>query len=330
MKKTLLIILSIIMVAASACSIKNKEPLSRTGFHLGTIVTVTLYGGNGEESLDKVFEEIERLESILSKHVEGSDIQKINAAAGVDSIELQPETIVVLTQSTRYYEISKGYFNITVGPLVSLWGIGTEDAAVPSEDDLAAALAKVNMDEFIFCCDTAELLKPGMSIDTGGISKGYIADKVAEIIKDEECIGAIINLGGNVLAVGKKPDGSKWKIGIQDPFEATGEYREVAEIGEMSVVTSGPYERNFEENGVVYHHIIDPFTGYPVVNEIAGVTIISEKSIDGDGLSTSVFAMGTEAGLELIENIENTECYIVLDDGSSIMSSGFGKYIVLN
>ncbi len=166
-----------------------------------------------------------------------------------------------------------------------------------------------------------------MSIDTGGIAKGFIADRIAEILKNEGCSGAIINLGGNVLTLGNKPDGSKWKIGIQDPFKSTGNYMEIVKVDEMSVVTSGPYERNFEEDGVLYHHILDPFTGYPVVNNIAGVTIISEKSIDGDGLSTSVFAMGVEEGLALTEKTDNTECYIVLDDGTIIMSTGFSDYL---
>jgi thiamine biosynthesis lipoprotein len=168
-----------------------------------------------------------------------------------------------------------------------------------------------------------------MSLDTGGIAKGFIADSIADIIKSENCSGALINLGGNVLAIGEKPDGSTWKIGIQDPFEPTGEYMQVVEVGEMSVVTSGPYERNFEEGGVTYHHILNPFTGYPIANDIAGVTVICEKSIDGDALSTTVFALGYEAGIKLIENIESTECYIVLKDGTIQMSSDFGKYIVL-
>ena len=153
----------------------------------------------------------------------------------------------------------------------------------------------------------AGLLEKGMSLDTGGIAKGYIADRVAEIAKAEGCSGALINLGGNVLTVGKKPDGTKWKIGIQDPFKPTGEYMQVVQVDEMSVVTSGPYERNFQENGIIYHHILNPFTGYPVANDIAGVTIICEKSIDGDGLSTTVFTLGAEAGIAIIENIDNTE-----------------------
>lgn len=327
MKKSLLIIITILLLISASCKRGNEEPLSRTGFHLNTIINITIYGGNGNETLDLAFDEVDRLEALLSKHVEGSDIYKINEAAGQTSIELQPDTMVLLAESKRFFELSKGFFDITVGPLVDLWGIGTEEAAVPAPNDLEAALDLVNMDAFDFCCSSAELLKDGMSIDTGGIAKGYIADKVAQVLKDEGCSGAVINLGGNVLTIGKKPDGSKWRIGVQDPFKSTGTYMEVVEIDEMSVVTSGPYERNFEEDGVVYHHILNPYTGYPIENNIAGVTVISGKSIDGDGLSTSIFAMGAKAGLELVEKTENTECYFVLNDGTIIMSSGFGKYI---
>lgn len=330
MKKLLAILITfILIISMAACNAGSNEPVSRSGFHLGTIITITVYGNNSEKILDKVFNEIKRLESILSKSIEGSDIYTINSTAGRSMEMVSPETYEILSESMRYYLASKGYFDITVGPLVDLWKIGTPEAAVPDDKSLNHALDLLGMDGLLLTGGDAGLKEPGMSIDVGGIAKGYIADKVSEILKNEKCSGAIINLGGNVLTVGEKPDGSKWKIGIQDPFKATGQYMTVVEVEEMSVVTSGPYERNFEENGIIYHHILDPFTGYPVVNDIAGVTIISEKSVDGDALSTSVFAMGREDGLALIETIENTECYIVLNDGTIIMSSGFGGYIVL-
>jgi thiamine biosynthesis lipoprotein len=329
MKKSMAILVFIVLVITLVSCGSGTEAYSRTGLNLGTVITVTIYGGNGEVTLDRIFDEIYRLESILSKSIETSDISKINQAAGETPVALQPETITVLVESLRFYEISNGYFNIAIGPLVELWGIGTENAAVPDENDILNALSKVDLRDLAIRGETAGLLEKGMSLDTGGIAKGYIADRVAEIAKAEGCSGALINLGGNVLTVGKKPDGTKWKIGIQDPFEPTGEYMQVVHVDEMSVVTSGPYERNFQENGITYHHILDPFTGYPVANDIAGVTVICEKSIDGDGLSTTVFALGAEAGIAIIENLDNTECYIILDDGTILMSSGFREYLAL-
>ena len=232
-------------------------------------------------------------------------------------------------KSVEYYVDSKGYFDITIGPLVDLWKIGTEEAVVPGEEEIISAMELLGMDNIILYSGDAGLAEPGMSIDIGGIAKGFIADKVVEILRTAGCNGAIINLGGNVLTLGEKPSGDKWKIGIQDPFEATGEYMKVVKIGEMSVVTSGPYERNFEEDGVVYHHILDPFNGYPVVNDIAGVTVISEKSIDGDGLSTAVFAMGLAEGLELIESLENTECLIIKTFWYPVIIFSFTKNVLL-
>lgn len=325
--KKLLPFIIIIVILITSCSVNNDVEVARTGFHLGTVISITIYGGNGEASLDRAFDEIVRLESILSKKIEGSDIHNINLYAGLEYVEINPETITVIEKSIEFYRKSEGFFDITIGPLVELWKIGTEEAAVPSSEEIRQTIEFIDIEKLDIHSNMVALTEPNMSIDTGGIAKGFIADRVAEILRDERCSGAIINLGGNVLSVGQKPDGSKWKIGIQDPFKSTGNYMEVVAIDEMSVVTSGPYERNFEENGVLYHHVLSPFTGYPVVNDIAGVTIISEKSIDGDGLSTSVFAKGVDDGLALIEITDNTECYIVLSDGTIIMSTGFSKYL---
>jgi len=328
MKRYMPLLLAIIIILfVAGCSSDNDTPVSKTGLHMSTVITITAYGDNAEETLDQAFDEIIRLESILSKTLEGSDIYEINEAAGSDVAQLTSETVNVITESLRYYELSKGYFDFSIGPLVDLWGIGTDHAMVPSDDDLSKAISKIDLDSLIFNGDSAGLPEAGMALDVGGIAKGYIADMVADIIRNSDCTGAVINLGGNVMTIGQKPDGSKWKVGLQDPFQTTGSYMEVVEVGEMSVVTSGPYERNFEENDVVYHHILNPFTGYPIENDIASVTIISKKSIDGDGLSTSVFAMGKTDGLALVESLDNTECYIVFEDGTILMSTGFSAYL---
>ena len=326
MKKIISALLCILVLFTS-CGMNSDIEFSRTGFHLGTVVSITVYGGNGESSLDLAFDEIIRLESILSKKIEGSDIYNINSNAGLEYVELKPESLLIIEKSLEYYKKSNGYFDITIGPLVDLWNIGTEEAAVPTPDEIENALVLIDINKLDFINDMIGLKEPLMSIDTGGIAKGYIADRIAEVLKNDGCSGVLINLGGNVLTAGEKPDGGKWRIGIQDPFKSTGNYMEIVTVDEMSVVTSGPYERNFVEDGVLYHHILDPFTGYPVVNNIAGVTIVSKKSIDGDGLSTAVFAMGIDDGLTLIEETDNTECYIVLNDGTIIMSSGFSDYL---
>ncbi|MDI3535253.1 MAG: FAD:protein transferase, partial [Thermosediminibacterales bacterium] len=166
------------------------------------------------------------------------------------------------------------------------------------------------------------LKKEEMMLDLGGIAKGYAADEVSKILKENHVKHAIVNLGGNVLAYGNKPDGSKWRIGIQKPFAPRGDYAGVVSVINKAVVTSGIYERYFEENGKIYHHILDPETGYPVENNLMSVTIITDKSIDADSLSTSVFAMGLKEGLNLIEKLDNTEAIFITKDSKIYLTSG--------
>lgn len=304
-----------------------QEPYSKTEFYLGTVVTIIIYDKNAEELMDGAMLEIERLENLLSGNIEDSDISKINSAAGIEAVEVSAETHEVITKGIEYHETSNGLFDISIGPLVDLWGIGTTNARVPTQDEINIAMDNIDIDAIVSDGKRVILLNEDMKIDLGGIAKGYIADRVAEYLKKNGCDGAIINLGGNVLTVGEKPDGTKWRIGIQNPFEATGTYIRVVEVEEMSVVTSGSYERFFVEDGITYHHILDPNTGYPVETDIAGVSIISSRSVDGDGLSTTVFAMGYEKGISLIELISGVECIIILKDGNIQYSSGIAEFL---
>jgi len=169
-----------------------------------------------------------------------------------------------------------------------------------------------------------------MTLDLGGIAKGYIADKVCDLLIQYNCKGAIINLGGNVLTLGEKPDNTLYKIGIQDPSKPVGEYLAIVKIKAKSVVTSGIYERYFIKDGIRYHHILNPFNGYPYESDIAGITIISNKSVDGDALSTICFTLGTKKTLAFIETIENTEAIVVDIDGNIIKSSGIGSDIIFS
>jgi len=325
MKKILALILALIFIFSS-CS-RSNEPYSRTDFYLGTVVTLTIYDDNAENLMDGAMAEIERLENLLSRSIDGSDINRINESAGLNGVRVSLETVEVIEKGIEFYNISEGLFDITIGPLVDLWGIGTESAGVPKEEERLAAIDNIGIEAIETDGNLVFLASSGMKLETGGIAKGYIADKVAEYLRENNCEAAVINLGGNVLTLGKKPDGSTWKIGIQNPFESTGTYIRVVEVDEKSVVTSGPYERFFEENGTVYHHILNPFTGYPVDSDIAGVSIISDKSMDGDGLSTTVFALGSEKGMALIETIGDAECIIILKDGNIEYSSGLLQYL---
>lgn len=325
MRKLLILsfIISILFVSCSA----DPAPESKTGFYLGTVVTVTIYDRDAKELLKGSFDEIQRLENLFSVNISTSDVSRLNAAAGKLPVTVSMDTIEVIKKGIEYNDISRGMFDISIGNLIGIWGIGTADARIPEEEEISAALETKGIEYITIDASDVLLEKEGMKLDVGGIAKGYIADSIARYLKANDCDAAIINLGGNVLTVGEKPDGTKWRVGIQDPSDTTGKYIRVTEVTEKSVITSGSYERYFEEDGIIYHHILDPFTGYPVESDIAGVSIISDLSVDGDGLSTSVFALGYEQGMELIEQIPGVECIIIVNDGSIEYSSGIMEYL---
>ncbi|MBU8913193.1 MAG: FAD:protein FMN transferase [Spirochaetales bacterium] len=307
---------------------------SRTEFLLGTPVTVTTYGRVSPDLLDQVFArvgEIERKMSTSEDDHTDTELLQVNAAAGTRPVSVSPDTFSVVKEALAFSESSGGAFDVTVHPLVRLWGIGTESAAIPDAEQLSAALELVDyravqMDPE----DTAILLpRPGMGVDVGGIAKGYAADEAARILRAAGIQSALLDFGGNILTVGHKPDGSLWRIGIQTPDASRGEFLGIASVADQSVVTSGTYERFFEQGGVRYHHILDTHTGYPVQNGLASVTIIATDSIDADALSTVVFALGPEAGRLFIEALPDVEAILVTGDNEVSITSGAGEIFEL-
>jgi thiamine biosynthesis lipoprotein len=228
-------------------------------------------------------------------------------------------------ESGKQYSLqSNGRFDITVGPIVKLWTIGTDYAAVPEKGKLEEAVKLVDYRKLILNKEnlTAKLEIQDMKVDLGAIAKGYTGDEVARVLKENGVEHAIINLGGNVMTVGGNPNGNPWKIGIQNPFDARGDFLGIAPVKDQTVVTSGTYERVFEENGKKYHHILDVATGYPTENNLYSVSIITGKSIDGDALSTTTLLIGLEEGIKLIEGIEKVEAIFVTSDKQVYVTSG--------
>ncbi|GKX28505.1 FAD:protein FMN transferase [Vallitalea longa] len=322
----LVISLSIIFTGCSNNINQHNEKISDETFLLGTIVKVTLYGKNADEDNFKdIFNIISDIENKVSRNISTSEISKINSNE-IQEIKLSDDTFNIIKKGLYYSNLSEGRFDITIAPLVSLWGIGTEDARVPEEQEIKEAVNKIDYKNIYLEDDKMNMhIKNDVQIDLGGIAKGYVADKVAEYIKQKHIDHALINLGGNILTVGHKPNGESWKIGVQNPFNARGKELGVATIGEKSIVTSGIYERYFEEDGKRYHHILNPFTGYPIENDLAGVTIISDYSVDGDGLSTVVFSMGLEEGYKFVENLENVDAIFVTDEKDIYLTDGTEK-----
>ena len=222
-----------------------------------------------------------------------------------------------------YSELSGGAFDITIEPVSSLWDFTSGEKIVPDAETIAEKQACVGYEDVELKGNKLRFKKEGMGIELGAVAKGYIADKVKEYLVSEGVKSAVIDLGGNVLCVGEKPDGKPFKIGIQKPFADRSETVSAVEIAGTSVVSSGIYERYFEKDGKLYHHILDPATGYPYENGLVSVTVLSEESADGDGLSTACFALGLEKGLELIEQTPDTEAMFITEDGEMHFSKGF-------
>lgn len=271
---------------------------SRTEFLLGTICTIRI-GGGGESDLDAAFARIRQIEQMMSRHRSDSEVSSIGRS-GADGIQLSADTCRVMEKALAFGRLSGGLFDITIAPVAELWGFESEKAGIPPADDLEAALPKVDYRQVRLLDGCRLTTAPGQRIDLGGIAKGYASDEAARVLQERGVKRALINLGGNVFAFGEKKDGSPWKLGIQDPLEQTGTPMGTLEIDAGAVVTSGIYERFVEEGGRRYHHLLDPNTGYPVANDLAGVSVITPSGLDADALSTSLFLLGIDKGCTML------------------------------
>lgn len=301
---------------------RPKEPLSRTGFYFDTVITISLYDKREEKLLDQCFSMAQSYENLLSKTVENSDVWNINHGNG-QPVGVSDDTLTLLRAALSYARLTDGRIDPTIGPVTKLWDFSpSSDGLIPSQEDLEEALSHVGYEKILIEGNTVCLSDPQAEIDLGFIAKGYIADRLKDYLLSQGVESATINLGGNVLAIGSRPDGSPFRIGIQEPFAPEGTAALVLPVTDLSVVSSGIYERYFENDGTIYHHILDTKTGYPVQNSLFEVTILSASSMDGDALSTTCFLLGLEDGMNLIESLENTEAVFLTSDGSAHASSG--------
>ena len=333
MKKLLVVLMLCLSLLLSGCGGAKKNaqgsPQSRVIFYFDTVVTVTAYTDDAE-ILDGLEAECLRYEQMLSKTVEGSDVWKINHAGG-QRVSVNDETRALILKALEFSRLSDGRFDISIEPCVALWDFTSENrGTLPDADALAAAAEKVDWTQ-IDVNDEGVLIPEGMSIDLGAIAKGYISDKIADFLVAGGVESALLNVGGNVRTVGLKPDGSNWRIGIQDPEGA----RDQRIVGVVSlkgnaVVTSGIYERGFTLDGVVYHHILDPETGWSVQNELAGISIVTEEACTADALSTTVFTMGLEEGTAFIEALDGVDAIFVTRDGDVSWTSGLDEFFSLS
>jgi thiamine biosynthesis lipoprotein len=317
------------LAAACLLSACGKEaPPGRTEYVFGTICSVRLQQGGNEDIYRKIFERLREIDDIFSVNKAGTVFDSINREAGIRPVKAPDEALRVLGRALHFAELSGGKFDPTIGPLVKLWGIGLGGESVPARDEIDSALSLVNWRDVVIDGETGTIFlrKKGMMLDLGGIVKGYAADEALAIVTASGAGGVLIDLGGNIIVYGKKTGsqaGKLWRIGVQDPLKERGEFTGVLETAGGAVVTSGNYERFFEQDGVRYHHILSTETGYPVENGILSVTITQNVpprngiggALDADALSTTLFALGLDDGLSLISKIDGAGAVFVLKDG---------------
>lgn len=334
MKKTGLrfILLACVIVTGTAwlagCRRKDADPVSRSSFLLNTFITVTLYDSQDESILDGCMELCSDYEKRLSKTVEGSEIYEMNhRKAGERTFTVSDQTARVLAKGLEYSRISGGAFDITIEPLSTLWNFTGNDPKVPPSDEIRADLEKVGYENVILEGNRVTFLNDETTIDLGAIAKGFIADEMKAYLKSRGVNSAVINLGGNILCVGSRPTGKPFVIGLQKPYADHSETVAALDITDRSVVSSGVYERHFIQDGVNYHHILDPSTGFPYENGLEQVSIISPLSVDGDGLSTTCFALGLKKGTELIESMDGIYGVFITDDGELHYTEGAREFL---
>ena len=305
-------------------ALENQKMENRheaTSFAMDTIMTFTVIHEDGDQIIIDAEQRIRELENMLSITLENSEISKLNAAAGKEAVEVSKDTWTLLEAGKKLGAGTGGAFDIAISPVVKAWGFTEAEHHVPSQTELDALLPLTNPDDVVLDKMTVYLEKEGMAVDLGGITKGYASDEVASLLKGKGVESAIVSLGGNVFGIGTKPNGDKWEVALANPLDAN-DYCGLISIEDKAVVTSGGYQRFFEENGKKYHHIIDPATGYPAESGLLSVTIISESGMEADVLSTALFVMGLEDALTYWQENGGFEAIFVTESGEVVATEG--------
>lgn len=323
-------------------SITGNEPISISSIKLNTAVQITIYDSQDKALLDDCLALCDKYELVFSRTNEKSELYKLNhrkdtsdkdpnadgqttpypVSGTADTWHISEDLASLLSQGLSITRESDGAFDIAIAPLTSLWDFTAEDPKVPDDAAIQKALPLCSSDGVTIDGQDITLPSDDIQFDVGAIAKGYIADRMKDLLVKKGVKSAIINLGGNVLCIGSKPDGTPFKVGIQKPFADRNETEAVMDITGKSVVSSGIYERCFKQNGELYHHILNPKTGYPYDNSLISVTIISDQSVDGDALSTTCFALGLEDGLKFAEK-KGVHAVFITEDYELHYTDGF-------
>lgn len=334
MKKRILAVLCVLISVLALVFFLNirgsnvpQSHMTSTGYKLNTYVTITVYDSNDSDILEECMRICDKYELIFSRTNPDSELYRLNNGLLPVSEDgyytVSDDLYQVIETGKKYAALSDDAFSIALEPITSLWNFTDENKIIPAQSDLEEALPLLNSEDVLLKApNQVAFAKEGMGIDLGAIAKGYIADQIKEYLLSEGINSAIISLGGNVLCVGQKSTGD-FSVGIETPFDANGKPVAVLKVADKSVVTSGTYQRCFEKDGVLYHHILDSKTGYPYENGLTSVSIVTDSSTDADALSTTCFSLGLENGLKLLNSLENADGMFITEDGDIYYTDGF-------
>ena len=305
----------------------------RTVFALGTVCSIQLFTEKPQTEVELVLQtcirRLEELERHLSANAESSTLIDINKASGVSAVNVPADIYPLFVRAVFFAEKTDGAFNPAIGGVVKLWNIGFENARKPEDRDIQVALSRTDYKDVQLTGTAVFLKKEGMKLDLGAIAKGFAADELTRIVKQAGIMHAVIDIGGTISAVGVRPDGKRWNIGIRDPRIRQGQPIISAPIENRSISTSGSYERYFEQGGIRYHHIIDPATGYPVQSNMIAVSVFADSATDADALSTACFVLGYKKAIKLLDELPNTEALFIFDDNSVRTTGNLKKNIMI-
>lgn len=307
-----------LLLLLTACGEKSAQ---QQFFAMDTVMSITVYGDGMEDAVAAAVGEVNALEGLLSRTRADSEVSALNAAAP-GAVPISEDTARVLSLAVEWSAKTGGAFDVTIAPVSAAWGFGGEEEhRVPSREELDELLKRVDSGALTVKGNTAALEKAGMEIDLGGIAKGYTAGQAERVLREYGAESALLDLGHNITVIGGKPDGSAWRVAVQDPADSSGTVG-ILSLRDTSAVTSGGYQRYFEQDGVVYHHIIDPRTGYPADSGLLSATVVCADAGLADLLSTATFVLGEEAALKLWRNQGGFDLVLVTEDGRVVVTEG--------
>ena len=312
-------IASLFLLTACSNPQKNNElkESSKTVYAMDTVMDISAYGSDAETVLNTVEKEIMRLDNLLRRKNESSEVYKINSCK---SVYVSSDTANLIKKALDISKSTDGAFDISIAPVMDLWGFYTKEFNVPDESGLKDALSRVNYNNITVDGNNVSVSE-NTEIDLGGIAKGFLSDRIIQIYRENGIESGIVSLGGNVQTLGRKPDGKLWRVAIQNP-DNEGAYLGILSVEDMAVITSGGYQRYFEKDGITYHHIINPDDGFPSNSGLKSVTVVGESGTLADGLSTALFVMGLQKSIDYWKTCDGIDIVMLTDNDELYITEG--------